>query len=223
MFYFKGISNEYMRVVAEEENFCCRAPFRTEEIITDGLSGSSFNTLGYDNVTIPLKLYLLDKSKDDEVLSWLSGEGILEYNGRITTAYFWEAISLVRISNIKTIDTTFIRAPFWYDANDRYERITKPYVINRGNTNAYPLIKLCGNPKEKIDISIGNIRFDYTFDDVGYVEIDCIHKKEYADGISKSKLISIGFDYPLLHTGRNKIILHSGKADIYIKRKDCWL
>lgn len=223
MFYFKGISNEDMQVVAEEENFLSRAPLRIEEIITDGLSGSSFNILGYDNVVIPLKIYLLDKSKEDDVLAWLNGEGTLEYNGRITTAYFWDAISLVRASNIKTIETTFVRAPFWFDANDRYEKITKPYVINRGNTDAYPMIKLCGKSKEKVDISIGDIRFDYTFDDTGYVEIDCINKKEYAHGISKSKQISINFDYPILSTGRNKITVHSGKVDIYVKRKDCWL
>lgn len=223
MFYFNGISSEEMGVIAEEEDFMARASLRTQESVIDGVDGSRFDILGYSNVSIALKLYILYLDRLDEIFQWLTGRGTLEYNGRITNACFFNELHPVRSSSIKTMETTLIRSPFWYDVADSFQKITDDYVVNVGNTPSAPIIKLTGSKNAKVDLTIGEVRFTYTFDSAGYVEIDCYEKTETANGFSKSKQISIGFDYPTLKAGRNDVILHSGMCEIYIKRKDCWL
>lgn len=223
MFYFNGISSEKMGVIAEEEDFLARAALRTQENVINGVDGSSFDVLGYGNVSIALKLYILYPNRLDEIFQWLTGQGILEYNGRITNACFFNELHPTRASNIKTMQTTMIRSPFWYDAADTFHKVTDNFVVNIGNSPSSPIIKLTGNKNAKVDLTIGEVRFTYTFDSAGYVDIDCYEKTEVAEGLSKSKRLSIGFDYPVLKPGKNKVILHSGKCDVYIKRKDCWL
>ena len=223
MFYFNGICSKDMGIIAVEEDFLGRASMRTQENVFDGVNGSKFEVLGYNNLSIALKLYVLDLNKLDDIFSWLTGEGILEYDGRITNVCFFNELHPIRSSNIKTLETTIIRSPFWYDAADTFQKVTTNYVINIGNCLSSPIIKLVGKQGEKVDITISNVRFTYQFDISGYVDIDCYEKTEIADGFSKSKQISIGFEYPLLVVGRNKVIRHSGNCDIYIKRKDCWL
>lgn len=223
MFFFKGTSSEEMGVIAEEENFQARAALRYEEIVCDGLNGSRFNVLGYDNVSIPLKIFVLNKYKVDDILNWLTGSGTFEYEGRITEVSFFDSIVPMRTSNIKVIETTFIRNPFWYHAHDTYQKVNDLYIFNDGNTESQPIIKLCGTSGTIVDLTIGGIRFTYTFDACGYVEIDCEHKTEIAEGMNKSSRISIGFDYPRLKMGKNDIIINRGNPTIYIKRKDRWL
>ena len=223
MFYFKGISSKEMGVIAEEEDFIARAALRTQENVIDGVNGSGFDVLGYNNVSIPLKLYILYPDRLDDIFRWLTGEGIFEYNGRITNARFFDELHPVRESSIKTMETTMVRSPFWYDSADSFKKIQRDFVTNIGNVASVPIIKLVGTEGKTIDLTIGSVRFSYTFDSDGYVEIDCYEKTEMANGFNKSKQRSIGFDYPTLDTGRNDVILHSGKCDVYIKRKDCWL
>lgn len=223
MFYFNGLSSDEMGVIAEEEDFMARAALRTQENIIDGVDGSIFDVLGYSNVSIPLKLYILYPERLDEIFQWLTGEGALEYNGRVTNVRFFNELHPVRASNIKTMETTLIRSPFWYDAADDFHKVANDYIVNIGNSPSAPIIKLIGEENAKVDLTIGEVRFTYTFDYSGYVEIDCCKKTETAEGFNKSKQISIGFDYPVLKPGRNKATVHSGNCEVYIKRKDCWL
>ncbi len=223
MFYFRGISNKEMGVIAEEEDFLARAALRTQENVIDGVNGSSFDVLGYSNVSIALKLYILYPDRLDDIFRWLTGDGIFEYNGRITNAHFFDELHPARESSIKTMETTMVRSPFWYDAADSFKKIQCGFVTNIGNVTSSPIIKLVGGEGKTVDLTIGDVRFSYKFDSDGYVEIDCYEKTETANGFSKSKQISIDFDYPTLKVGRNDVILHSGKCDVCIKRKDCWL
>lgn len=223
MFYFKGMSSKEMGVIAEEEDFTARAALRTQENVIDGVNGSSFDILGYNNVSIALKLYILYPDRLDEVFRWLTGEGIFEYNGRVTNACFYDELHPIRESSIKTMETTMLRSPFWYDVADDFKKIQCNFVTNIGNVESAPIIKLVGSVGKTVALTIGNVYFSYTFDIAGFVDIDCYKKMETANGFSKSKQISIGFDYPTLAIGRNDVILHSGECDVYIKRKDCWL
>ncbi len=222
MFYFNGINSKEMGVIAEEEDFLARAALRVQENVIDGVDGSGFDILGYENVSIALKLYILHPDRLDDIFNWLTGQGVLEYNGRVTNACFFNELHPIRASSIKTMETTVIRSPFWYDAADSFQRITDDFVVNIGNVSSCPIIKLVGHKGITVDMTIGEVRFTYTFDDAGYVEIDCYDKTEIAEGFSKSKQLSIGFNYPFLKAGRNKVVVHSGACDLFIKRKDCW-
>lgn len=223
MFKFNGISSEEMKVIVEEEsNFIAKAAKKIEQIDIDGKDGSEYNDLGYSDIERTIKLYVRDTTKIDDILAWLDGEGILEYNERICKAHFYSSIEPQRVSAIKTIDCTFIREPFWYKKIDDYIIVTDN-IINEGNRQSKPIIRLEKNTSETMDISINDVRFIYNFDEDTYVEIDCETINATTEGILKNRNLEIDFDFPLLNPGENKVVVHSGDATIKVKRKDCWL
>ena len=63
----------------------------------------------------------------------------------------------------------------------------------------------------------------YNFDEDSEVIIDCAKQTETCEGISKSRNMEIGFNYPSLLPGNNNIVINSGNAKIYVLRKDVWL
>lgn len=223
MFKFKGISSTEMQVVVEEEElFIARAPIRYEIIEIEGKDGAIFNELGYSYVERPILVQCLNIDKIDDILSWLTGEGELEYKGRKTIARFYTQLEPQRNACIRIIDTIFIRNPFWYKVNDEYVTVTNS-INNEGNKDSRPIIRLEKGIDTSIDITIGGIRFKYTFDtNDTYVEIDCEEKTVMYEGLNRNRQIEIGYDYPKLEAGENMITVHSGDAIIKIKRKDRW-
>lgn len=223
MFKFKGISSTEMQVVVEEEElFIARAPIRYETIEIEGKDGAIFNELGYSYVERPILVQCLNIDKIDDILSWLTGEGELEYKERKTIARFYTQLEPQRNACIRIIDTIFIRNPFWYKVNDEYVTVTNS-INNDGNKDSRPIIRLEKGIDTSIDITIGGIRFKYTFDkNDTYVEIDCEEKTVMYEGLNRNRQIEIGYDYPKLDVGENMITVHSGDAIIKIKRKDRW-
>ena len=222
MFYLDGISAEEIGLMAEEENFLSRAPINYEEIQIDGKHGSEFVIKNYQNVINSLRAFIIDKSKIDNVKRMLSGKRTLIFNGRKTMIHFYETNEISRLGNIQEINAKYIRDPFWYKENDEYE-LCSSTVNNEGNEVSQPIIKLVGTSNTSIDITINNTRFIYKFDHDNKVEIDCKLQTEKYDGLSKSRNIEIGFEYPYLNPGVNQIIVHSGSVQVYVKRKDVWL
>lgn len=224
MFKFKGISSDDMKVIVEEETlFLAKAPQRYEKVEIDGKDGALFEELGYSIIERPIKIHILDNSKLDEILSWLNGKGELEYNGRITTARFYNEIEPERTATIKVADFDFIRDPFWYKANDDYVTVTST-VTNEGNIASRPIIRLEKNTEDSIDLTIGGVRFTYNFpDDEDHVEIDCEEMEATYNGLLRNRQLSIGYEFPLLPVGESTVTVHSGDATIKVKRKDRWL
>lgn len=93
-------------------------------------------------------------------------------------------------------------------------------MINEGNIYSKPTIKLTGSGT--VDMSINGTRFKYTFTDP-YVEIDCDRMKETYNGLSRSRNIELGLEYPHLIPGNNPVVIYSGICTIQMKRKDRWL
>ena len=223
MFKFKNISSTQMKVIVEEEeNIIAKASQRVEQIDIEGKDGSIFNILGYSNIEIPLKLYVRDTNKIDDILAWLNGDGILEYKDRITKACFYSSIEPQRSSSIKIIEGSFIRDPFWYKKDDDYLEVEN-LVINEGNVLSKPIIRIEKNTSNIIDISINDVRFIYNFDEDNYVEIDCEKMNASCDGILKNRNLEIDFNFPILNPGENIVTINNGDAIVKIKRKDCWL
>lgn len=122
MFKFKGISSEEMQVViAEEEHFIARAAQRYGITEIEGKDGALFDEQGYSFVERPIYVQCLNINKIDDILAWLNGEGEFEYKGRKTTARFFSQLEPQRNACIRIIDTTFIRDPFWYKANEEFK------------------------------------------------------------------------------------------------------
>ena len=223
MFKFKGISSKDMQVVIEEEElFKARAAKRYETIEIEGRDGAIFNELGYSYIERPIYVQCLNVDKIDDILAWLNGTGEIEYKGRKTKARFYSQLEPQRTSSIRTIDTNFIRDPFWYKANDELLEVTNS-VTNEGNIESRPILRLEKNTTESIELTINNCRFKYNFNNDQYVEIDCEEKEVKYNGLNRNRQIEIGYEFPILNVGENKIIIHSGDCTIKVLRKDRWL
>lgn len=220
MFEFNGISNEDLKVVPVEENFFSRAGILYEPITIEGKDGTDFYEIGYTNVEKDLELQILDVSNVDSIMQWLNGSGILKFQGRETIARFYGGFDVNRFVSLKKAVVSYIRKPFWTKADDFYVPVTT-IVINEGNIYSKPIIKITGTGT--IDITVNGNRFTYIFDTEPYVEIDCEEMTEKYNGLSMSRHISMGLEYPKLKVGANTVTLHSGSATVEMKRKDRWL
>lgn len=223
MFIFNNISSTDMEVIIEEEeHFLGKASQRYVRSEIEGKNGALFEEQGYTVIERPMKVQILNLDKLDKILGWLNGVGILEYKGRITKARFYNEIEPIRTANIKIADVTFIRDPFWNKKRDDFIEVTN-IILNEGNIYAEPIIKLKRNKLDKIDITINDVRFIYNFNNEEYVDIDCEEQIVEYEKNNRNRQIEIGYKFPTIKPGENKIIVHSGDARIFIKRKDRWL
>lgn len=223
MFKFKGISSNDMKVVIEEEeHFLAKAAQKYEVTDIEGKDGAIYNELGYSDINRPIKVQILDVSKLDDILAWLNGEGEFEYKDRKTIVRFYNELEPERNACLKTIDTNFIRAPFWYKKIDNYVTVTNA-VTNEGNIASRPVIRLEKGNSNDVELTIGGVRFVYYFKGETYVEIDCEQMSVLYNGLRRNRQIEIGYQFPKLEIGNNIITKHSGDTTIKIKRKDRWL
>lgn len=223
MFQFKGISSQDMQViVAEEEHFIARAAQRYEITEIEGRDGAIFEPQGYSYIERPILVQCLNINKIDMILQWLNGEGEFVYKGRKTIARFYTEIEPQRSASIRIIDTTFIRDPFWIKADDDFIEIDN-IAYNGGNIESRPIIRLEKSSSNTVDITINKIRLKYNFNNEEYVEINCEEKTVLYDNLIRNRQIEMGYEYPFLNVGENKIIINGGNAKIKIKNKDRWL
>lgn len=222
MFKFKGISSKDMRVIPEEEDvFLTRASKKYDSTDVQGRNGNIYNDNGYSDVEKSISLQILDFSKKDAIFDWLNGSGILEYDGKITKAYFFSEIEPQRLASIKKADVMFIRSPFW-TKNDDY-KIVSDKIINHGNVFSSPKIKIEKGENDVVDITVANVRFKYTFNDEDYVELDCEEYLASYNELNRNRNLEIGFEFPKIFPGENLIVVHEGDPVIKIKNEDRWL
>ena len=100
---------------------------------------------------------------------------------------------------------------------------TNETINNEGNIQRRPILRLEKTVSEAGELTINDIRFKYKFKDDEYVEIDCEEKTVEYEGLNRNRQITIGYDYPKLNIGSNKITMHDGDCIIKILRKDRWL
>jgi len=223
MFKFNGISSQEMKVIIEDEDlFLARAPLKYERTEINGRDGAIFNELGYSDIERPIKVQIMDVSKIDDIFQWLNGQGILEYNDRITKAYFYNDFSPQRVSIIRVVEFSFIRTPFWYKKEDPFQ-IVATEIINHGNIYSQPIIRLEKGTSQQVDLIIAGIQFSYDFGNDDYVEIDCEEFCALYDGLNRNRQLNIGYKFPKLNPGKNEISVNSGDPIIKIKRGDRWL
>ena len=223
MFVFNNISSTDMQVIVEEEDqFLGRASQRYSRTDVEGKDGAIFEEQGYTTIDRQIKIQILDITKLDEIMAWLNGVGILEYKGRITKARFYNEINPIRTANIKTADVSFTRNPFWTKKRDEFIKVTN-IVFNEGTIYSRPIIKLKKNTSNDIDITVNDVRFIYHFNNEEYGIIDCEEKTAEYEENKRNRQLEIGYKFPTLQPGENNIIVHSGDAEIFIKRKDRWL
>ncbi len=220
MFYLNGISNIELGVIALEEDFLSVAAIRYNEISIEGRDGLLYEKNGRADVIYNIALQVLNINKLDDLKSFFNGTIELKFRNRITYFNVYDECVITRNASSVIFNLPIIRHPFWYASNDVYQMVQNE-VANTGNELAKPIVKLIGSGS--VDLTINGTRFIYHFDEDKEVVIDCDKKTETFEGISKSKNIEIGFNYPILIPGSNIVTVHDGVVEIHIKRKDCWL
>lgn len=218
MFYIDGISSKQLGIIAEEENFFSRAPVKYDELSISGKDGNDYNELNYGNVTDTMILYA-ENNRIDNIKRIFTGPVKITKDRRTCIFRFYDTAVIERFGYKKKITLQYIREPFWYSEYDTYNEV-KNTIFNAGNTISFPLIKMIGYGT--VQIKINDITFQYSFENGNEVVIDCLYKEESYNGKSKSRFLKIGFEYPFLNPGINKIDI-DGDVKVYVCRKDRWL
>lgn len=105
----------------------------------------------------------------------------------------------------------------------KYIADTTEKIENEGNVYSRPILRLEKTICNEVDIMIEDVRFQYDFNDEEYVEIDCEEKEVKYEGLNRNRKIQIGYEFPKLKVGENKIKMYGGDCIIKAKRKDRWL
>ena len=155
---------------------------------------------------------MLNREYLPQIIRWLKGAGLFEFNGRYRQARIYDQIDFNPIG-IKHASFTipFIFEPFWYK-KDQFAQYTN-IVRNNGDVYSVPIIRLKGVGDGSI--TINGLTFGVSFDGDQQIVIDCKEKNE-----DKPKCITIGFEYPTLNPGENEISYSGGITSIV--RKDRW-
>ena len=199
---------------------------KIKETTIDGRDGSIIDKLGYKPYTKTVDIGLRRNVDIDSIISFFSGEGDLTFSNepnKVYKAAIYERIDLERLLRFRKGKVKFYCQPFKYNKNDIYTTVTNN-VINQGNIQSKPLIRLEKDSSTSIELTVNGTRFKYTFPtDETYVEIDCESMTVMYEGLTRNRQLEIGYEFPRLAVGNNTITIHSGNATIKIKRKDRWL
>lgn len=214
VFIFKGIASSEIGVVMNEKWIDCLPEQAYEEIEVEGRDGAIVTPLNYKLVSKDVSCTLLNKDRLNEVLAWLHGSGTLELNGKYRKAAILDGIEFTK-HGMQRLDFSipFLMEPFWYQ-EDAYKTVTTS-VTNVGNIDAVPLIKVSGSGTASLTVNGIVIGLDFSV--ASPIVIDCLEKTE-----DFPKAVSIGFSYPTLKPGANKIQT-SGTISVQMKRKDRWI
>ena len=146
-FSFKGKSAKSMGVIMSDPWLFAGPAWKYEEIEIEGRNGSVFLPMNLKDTSREITCTLLDPSKKDEVISWLSGEGEFSVKGRRTTGRIFDQIDFRRIGwDKETFTVPLLLSPLWYPADEGWAELTGSILgtecKNNGNYESYPIIKV---------------------------------------------------------------------------------
>ena len=224
---FKGIDSKNIEgLIICKEPPISKPAIRTQKIEIDGRDGAIVEELGYEAYTKKVEIGLRKNADVNKIISYFSGEGDLTFEcekDKVYKASIYEQIDLEKLLSLKKGNVIFYCQPFKYKINDEFVKI-ETSVVNEGNKESKPIIRLEKCKGNFIDMSINDIRFNYTFgENDTYVEIDCEEMEAVYQGFNRNRNLGIGFDFPVIYPNTNTVTIHSGDATIKMKRKDKWL
>lgn len=225
--FFKNINSDDIEglIICSEPPISSSA-IKIKETTINGRDGAIVEKLGYKPYTKTVEIALKKQANIDDIITFFSGEGELIFKNELDKVYraaIYERIDLEKLLRFRKGKVKFYCQPFKYKKNDNYTTITNN-VINEGNIQSKPIIKLEKGTSSSTELTIGRIRFKYTFlENDTYVEIDCEEMTVLYEGLNRNRQLEIGYEFPELEIGSNAVIVHSGDAIVKIKRKDRWL
>ena len=213
-FVFNGKSSDQYRVLMHTEWLDISPSINYEKTDIEGRNGAIYEALNYQDINRSVPCTMLDRDLLPQIIRWLKGSGVFEFNGRYRQARIYDQIDFDPIG-LKHADFAipFIFEPFWYK-KDQFAQYTD-IVRNNGDIYSVPIIRLKGSGTGSV--TVNGLTFGVSFDSDHQIVIDCKEKTE-----DKPKCITIGFEYPTLNPGENEISYSGGITSIEIMRKDRW-
>lgn len=213
-FVFNGKSSDQYRVLMHTEWLDISPSINYEKTDIEGRDGAIYEALNYQDINRSVPCTMLDRDLLPQIIRWLKGSGVFEFNGRYRQARIYDQIDFDPIG-LKHADFAipFIFEPFWYK-KDQFAQYTDN-VRNNGDIYSVPIIRLKGSGTGSV--TVNGLTFGVSFDSDHQIVIDCKEKTE-----DKPKCITIGFEYPTLNPGENEISYSGGITSIEIMRKDRW-
>lgn len=213
-FVFNGKSSDQYRVLMHTEWLDISPSINYEKTDIEGRDGAIYEALNYQDINRSVPCTMLDRDLLPQIIRWLKGSGVFEFNGRYRQARIYDQIDFDPIG-LKHADFAipFIFEPFWYKKG-QFAQYTD-IVRNNGDIYSVPIIRLKGSGTGSV--TVNGLTFGVSFDSDHQIVIDCKEKTE-----DKPKCITIGFEYPTLNPGENEISYSGGITSIEIMRKDRW-
>lgn len=223
MIKFKGVHASTHSVIVNKLPPFKRATQRINTIKINGRDGVITQKLGYDGYLLPVIITLMDVSKINDVIAWLSGEGQLitdEDTTKYVNACVYNEVSYEKLVTLKEAKVEFlVKDPFRYLVTESNTTLTSPgNVTNNGTYFSQPLIKLTGSGL--VTVSINGRQFTYNFD-TPYVYIDSQSQEAYHSTVSKNR--KLGGDFPFLDVGVNAISWTGTVTEMVITKRTRYL
>lgn len=223
MITFKGVQASVHNVVVNKLPPFKRATQRINTIKINGKDGVETQELGYDGYVLPVVITLMDITKINDVIAWLSGEGQLINSDdptRYVIASVYNEVSYERLSTLKQAKVEFlVKDPFRYLLSESNATLTSAgNVTNSGTYKSLPLIKLTGSGL--VTVSINGRVFTYNFD-TPYVYIDSQSQEAYHLTVSKNR--KLGGEFPFLDVGVNTISWTGTVTEMVIAKRTRYL
>ncbi len=181
---------------------------------------------GSNNPYIQISLPYLDiiGTTNESINKWLSTNPItVDYELAEPIIEAEPCEELLNIGGYKGVTNITSGGEVKPNLDVRYIQLTDELILNIGNIESRPIIRLRRTIFDLVELTINNIRFIYHFNNDDYVDIDCKEKTVEYKGINRNRQIEIGYEFPKLNIGNNKIIMHRGDCIVEIKGKDRWL
>ncbi len=223
MFTFKGIHASYYNVVVNLLPPFKKASKKVNIINIEGKDGTIVEELGYEGYVLPCKITLMDMTKLDEVMAWLSGSGALvrdDDDTKKVNVSIYNEVSYQKIIGVAEASFEFyVSDPFRYLISESDITLTANGTLTQGGTVfSEPLIKLTGTGL--VEVTINGRVFSYNFD-TSYVYLDSkLHKAYYLTNKKNRKLSG---NFPILDVGLNTISWTGNITEMVITKRTRYL
>lgn len=227
---FKEIdSRDVKGVIISELPPITKPKMRVRIDTIDGKDGSETTNLGFEAYTKTVKIGLTRNYDIDNIISWLNGDGIIQFSNEPDKYYRVKVIDQIdyeKLLRFKTAEIKFYTQPFKYSATERTKVVdvtgqATTEVRNAGNYFSKPVITFTGtgtinvsvNGLQKCVLNLGATSESIT--------LDADKQEAYFGGVLKNR--QMDGQFITLEVGKNTITWTGNLTKIEITNYSRWI